>query len=388
MSRQVEPTLDFVEAQRGEWDVIVVGAGPAGSMAARFAAQRGLRVLLLDRERFPRWKVCGCCVNPAALGLLEPSERSLLEGQGSRLRTYELAYGGRVSTVPLAGGISLSREFLDSELIDAAMRHGVEFLDQTEVRVGPSDPGPQLQLKRGASMGQARARVVVLATGLGGQCGEVATENPRQLSKRSYIGGGVTLAAEIPEFEHGTVSIASHPSGYVGVVRLEDGRLDLAAALDAGFVRRSGGLSDAAQEVLAAAGLPYPQGMHEPSWRGTARLTHRRTELFGTGYLVVGDAAGYVEPFTGEGIAWAMAGGRAIAPFLARAVKEPISVVGPAWSDAYHRLLDGRMRICRALSYLLRQPTLMSLSMSALRVRPQLAAWVERSLSKPFAIVD
>src|SRR5207244_156620 len=75
-SDQVQPrvsaraTLELTEAARRVWDVIVVGAGPAGSLAALQLARRSLAVLLVDQAIFPRWKVCGSCLNLRALSTL------------------------------------------------------------------------------------------------------------------------------------------------------------------------------------------------------------------------------------------------------------------------------------------------------------------------------
>ncbi len=382
MQKCVQPTLTFNEAERAKWDVVVVGAGPAGSMAARSTAQLGLRVLLLDREQFPRPKVCGCCVNQAALGLLEEHERTSIESQGNRLRSYELASGGKVARVELSGGMAISRERLDSHLINAAIKSGAHFLDATSATLEPNSPKCQLKLKCGQRTGTVHGRVALLATGLSG------AEDRRRRSSRSYIGGGATLAAENLSVEPGTVSMACHRSGYVGIVRLEDGRLDLAAAFDAAFVKQLGGLSNAAHQVIAESGLSVPHGILDERWQGTVKLTHRRPKLFGACYLVIGDAAGYVEPFTGEGIAWAMASGQAVATCAHRALTESLLVVGPAWSSEYRRTLGRRIRVCRAVSFLLRQPTLVKVAIHALQLRPQLAGPIQRSLNTPFAFVD
>src|SRR5262249_50826478 len=60
----------LADVARRTWDVVIVGAGPPGSMAALGLAGHGLDVLLVDRAAFPRWKVCGCCLNPFTLGIL------------------------------------------------------------------------------------------------------------------------------------------------------------------------------------------------------------------------------------------------------------------------------------------------------------------------------
>ena len=62
LEKTVFPTLDFAGAVDQLWDVVVVGAGPTGSLAARQLARAGADVLLVDRLSFPRWKVCGCCL--------------------------------------------------------------------------------------------------------------------------------------------------------------------------------------------------------------------------------------------------------------------------------------------------------------------------------------
>lgn len=70
MAATVESTLSPKAAERGVWDTVIVGAGPAGTAAAILLSRSGRRVLLLDRHDFPRNKVCGGCLNPAALGML------------------------------------------------------------------------------------------------------------------------------------------------------------------------------------------------------------------------------------------------------------------------------------------------------------------------------
>lgn len=75
-------TLSIDDAANTRWDIVVIGAGPAGATAARDSSRRGLRVLLVDRGRFPRSKVCGWCVNRAAIGLLDANDLSAITQQG------------------------------------------------------------------------------------------------------------------------------------------------------------------------------------------------------------------------------------------------------------------------------------------------------------------
>ena len=105
--------------------------------------------------------------------------------------------------------------------------------------------------------------------------------------------------------------------GYLGLVRLEDDRLDLAAAFDADWMRRAGGPGAAAKALLSEAGWPAPFDLLKSTWRGTPALTRQARRLAAERVFVLGDAAGYVEPFTGEGMAWALAAGVAVAPLAA-----------------------------------------------------------------------
>ena len=135
---RVASTLRLDEASARRWDLVVIGAGPAGSMAAREAVRGGASVLLVDRASFPRPKVCGCCINGAAIRVLaEVGLGDMLPQQQAReLRTVRLASSGRFANVRLTEGVSLSRERFDTALIQAGLDEGVEFLDQTQALLG------------------------------------------------------------------------------------------------------------------------------------------------------------------------------------------------------------------------------------------------------------
>src|SRR5690242_12505527 len=98
-------TLDPVQAEARRWDAVVVGAGPAGSVAARELARRGASVLLVDRAAFPRRKVCGSCLNLRALATLaEVGLGGLAGGLGALpLRGLSLAARGLRAWLPLPG---------------------------------------------------------------------------------------------------------------------------------------------------------------------------------------------------------------------------------------------------------------------------------------------
>ncbi len=360
-----------------DFDAAVIGAGPAGSVAARELARRGARVLLLDKGHFPRSKVCGCCLNGAAVRTLQKLGLGSVLKSGVPLRAARIAAGRHAARVPLPGGVALSREAFDAALIEEAVRAGVAFRPGVAAKLGACEPGARAVL---AGAETVRARVVILANGLTG--GDSAPD------LGSRIGAGVTVpAADAPAFfAPGTIFMATARGGYVGLVRVEDGRLDVAAAFDVAFAKARGGPGPAAEAVLAEVGWPRIAGLAELGWRGTPALTRRARALAGERWFAVGDAAGYVEPFTGEGMAWAVMSAAAVAPLAARAVRNWDESLVAEWAAAHRRAIGARQRTCRIVSRVLRSPALTTLTVRALSVLPPLARPVVAALNRPSPI--
>ena len=111
-------------------------------------------------------------------------------------------------------------------------------------------------------------------------------------------------------YEPQTVYMACAAEGYVGQVVVEDGRMDMAAALDPLAVKAAGGPGELATKIIDQAGFPPVPDLARLPWKGTPHLTRQSPRLGGERLFVLGDAAGYVEPFTGEGMAWASQGPR------------------------------------------------------------------------------
>lgn len=362
---------------------VVIGAGPAGAVAARELARRGCSVLLVDKAHFPRPKVCGCCLNGAAARTLQELGLGHVLASGVPLREVRIGAGRRSATVRLPGGVSLSREAFDVALIREAVKAGAEFCEGRAAKLESTDPHGALVgfHERAASGGEraesVRAKVVVLASGL---TGSDATPAPG-----SRIGAGATVPADaVPAFfAEGTIFMATGQGGYVGLVRLEDGRLDVAAAFDVAFVKSQGGLGPAAEAVLGEVRWPLPAGLAELAWKGTPALTRRAKQLAGERWFAIGDAAGYVEPFTGEGMAWAVASAAAVAPLAARGVQSWNSSLVREWESAYRCVIGSRQRACRVVSRVLRSPALTGAAVRALSVLPALSRPVVRGLNRP-----
>jgi menaquinone-9 beta-reductase len=375
-------TLSPSEARR-HWDVVVVGAGPAGSLTAGLLARTGLAVLLVEQANLPRGKVCGCCLNGSALSTLAAAGLGDVPTACAAvpLTRLRLAARGSMAEVALTG-VALSREALDMALAQAAVAAGAHFLPRTRAALGGVVDGARtLLLQHAETVLEARASVVVAADGLGGKLLARAGIAEAPPDPGARLGAGVVLDSGPAFYEPGTVFMACGAGGYVGLVRLEDGRLDLAAALDAVQVR--GGVGGAACRVLQAAGFPVPAGLATAPWRGTVPLTRRARPLTVLDRIfIVGDAAGYVEPFTGEGMAWALAGGAALAPLAARAARAWDPALADQWAARYRQVVASRQGVCRAAAAVLRRPWLIWAVVGLLRFVPSLAAPVVRRLNQ------
>ena len=376
------PTLELQEAAERLWDVVVVGAGPAGALAARELARQRVAVLLVDKASFPRWKVCGSCLNLRALAALEAVG---LDGLTERLGAVPLervllAAGGRQALVGLPGGSALSRESFDAALVEAAIQAGSAFLPQTPACLGSATATTRtLTLRQEGRQVSVSSRLVLAASGLAGRL--LAREADFETSARSRIGAGV-IADAVPEFyARGTIFMACGAGGYVGLVRLEDGRLDMAAALDPVRIQGAGGIGPVVMSILEAAGLPPVPRLAELPWRGTPALTRRLSRPYANRVLVLGDAAGYVEPFTGEGIAWALASGTAAATIARQAYRHWDHAWAVRWAALYRQIVGHRQRACRVVAHVLRHPLLTQGVVAFLAWAPGLAGPVVRHLN-------
>ncbi|MCH9033259.1 MAG: NAD(P)/FAD-dependent oxidoreductase [Planctomycetes bacterium] len=387
----IAPTLTLTQAAQRSWDVVVVGSGPAGAMAARECARMGMSVLLLDKSSFPRWKVCGSCLNAlatstlAAVGLGPLPERL---GAIPWRRLY-LAAGDRVALINLPGGVALSRVALDAALVQAAIESGADFLPETRVVLSAhSRTTNSVTCLRNGCEAEVSSGLVLVATGLGTKFGSKQTPFVTTSASGSRI-GAATVAHRAPGFySPETIYMGCGSGGYVGLVRLEDGSLGIAAAIDPSSVKHERGVGSAATRILDEAGMPAVPTLRDLRWFGTAPLTRHAPTLGGHRLLVLGDAAGYVEPFTGDGIAWALASGVAVAPLARRAIRRWDPSIVDEWTVLHRRIVNRRHFACRAVTKLLRRPTLTCATIRLLSHLPQIAAPLVAWLNKPFAQME
>lgn len=335
-------------------DIVVIGAGPAGSACAALCASAGRKVLMLEAARFPRDKVCGDCINPSAwpvldrLGLI--SRVKLLPSTSPKLLRFS-APGHEVvefSTPSNSIGqrlIVVRRRDLDLLLVERAVEGGVEFLDGYPV-TSLSKRGGLWEVT--TAQGAYRARVVVAADGR-------SSISARLLQMHRYPAnnGRIGLQSHIP-----------HPSGYDGALEMRIYRNGYGGLADLGggvanlcLVANEGSMKALQREVETYYHLQSPT-----AWRCITPISRPKAQLIARDNVFLsGDAARVMEPFTGEGISFALRSGALLAEILISTwQKLPDSKLSieDYYARSHRNLYSGKLWINSLTRLLLTHPAL------------------------------
>jgi len=366
---------DVSAAAKVRWDAVVIGAGVAGNVCAHVLAQGGARVLLVERSVLPRNKVCGCCLGPVGVERLEEAGLGAALAGASRIETCELRIGRRTATLPAPGFRVIGRDVLDARLAAAAQSAGAWVLTGWSARV---QRGGTVELRKATSGSVTiRARVIIVADGLGGTSLADRPEFGWWTSPRSRMGLGAILKRSPFPLGLEGLSMVCGRAGYLGLVRLPTGEIDAAASLDPAAIRAAGGPATLCAQLVSIAGGDA-EAMTNAEWRGTPLLTRRRTRIESGNVYVVGDAAGYVEPFTGEGMTWAIRGSLLVAEIVQAALASR-SAAG-SWTRLHQQELAAEHRRCRVVARLLRHPR-------ALAAAVAVGAYVPSLLSRAASVL-
>jgi len=332
-----------------QYDVAIVGGGPAGSACAAACGQAGMRALLLERAVFPREKVCGDCLNPSCWPILERigvADRVLAQPHS---RFTEIVFSGaRGSPVSCAladsphGEIAIPRSALDSILLDRAREAGVDVREG--IAVTAIAPGWEI-----TTAGETfHSRLLVAADGRNSTIARLLGLLPAAKRDRVAAQAHVPLPAGFGE----QVRMHFLPRGYCGAASIGGGRMNLC------LVARPAHLPDL--KLWAAGQFQIPP---DQTWRTITPLERDAVCPAHENLLLIGDAARVVEPFTGEGIYYALASGMLAASHIAKGQL-------PDYAAAHARLYRGRLWVNQFAKAAVLHPALASLALSFARVFP------------------
>jgi menaquinone-9 beta-reductase len=385
-------------------DVIVVGAGPSGATAAYYLAQSGLDVLLLEKSRFPREKVCGDGLTPravkslVAMGVDVSEEAGWLRNKGLRVigggMRLELPWP-ELSSYP-GYGLVRARASLDETLARRAQAAGAKLLENTTV-TGPvlDDNGAivGVQIKDDGGERTFRSRVVVAADGNSSRL-SVAMG----LRKRDDRPLGVAVRTYYTSPRHDDDYLESWLDlwdgdrllpGYGWIFGMGDGTSNVGL----GMLNTSEAFGNTDYRGLLARWLrsmPEEWGYVEENRtepvRGAALpMGFNRTPHYFRGLLLAGDAAGMVNPFNGEGIAYAMESGeilaRVVAQALARPTRAEIERVLRGYPEALQDAYGGYYTLGRLFVELIGRPKLMRYATRAGMSKPALMRFALKLLA-------
>jgi flavin-dependent dehydrogenase len=348
---------------------VIVGAGPAGSSAAIRLANSGRSVLLIDKARFPRHKLCGEFVSPECLDhlndlgvtpdvmqLAPPAiEKTIFHSSGSR----SFSVASRWLAANGSDSIGLSRQSLDQLLLDRASACGATVSTETSVTEVSLDPDDEVHMTLRSADGSTHSvstSTLIDATGRGRYIARrfdsspVPTK-PGQVAFKAHLRGAA--------IEAGTCEIYSYSGGYGGCSQVEGDLYNLCFVVDSRRIRSIG--SDL-RKVLAETVLKNRRAADalanievDGDWLTVPIARYGSMDPApANGILAIGDAAAFIDPFTGSGISMALESSR----LLSEAMVKARDLVGIA--DIYSRnhaaTFERRLRVCRALRLLSGSP--------------------------------
>src|SRR3989440_11180209 len=355
------------------FDVAIVGGGPAGSSCAAFCAMAGLQSMVLDREKFPREKVCGDCLNPSCWPVLErlALAEKVRDLPHSKLCSVAfIAIDGREVIVDLPSSanceISVKRSLFDDLLLRRAHELGANVHEQTTVTGLSRNDHWHIETASGEFF---QARILVGADGRNSTVAHLCNLLPRPARER------VALQAHIPlprDFGNRIV-LQFLPEGYSGQAPVNDNELNLCLV---GTPPTISSLRNWAEREFNLS--------TEQTWRTITPLTRAPVPVAHENLFFIGDAARGVEPFTGEGIYYALRSGELAANAIVKIIRgEDRQCAIRKFTRAHRAMYRGRLWINRLARAAVLSPKTASGFLQVARFSPTILRLLTAKITGP-----
>lgn len=375
-------------------DVVVVGAGPAGSSVAIRLARSGFHVILVERDKFPRHKLCGEFISPECLayfhelGVID----SMLAAGGERItETAFYSCSGRSVVVPsewlgnIDGALSLSRAEMDLRMMQKARDEGVNVIEETRVTKTLMSPDGTIRAVRTRSAdGRVRdisAALVIDAAGRGGQLSRSAAKTTRGSEHVRFVGFKAHLRNT--NLARGRCEIYLFPGGYSGLSGIGNGLSNHCFLISADIVKKYIGQTNKMIEEIVFQNVRAREMMESAPVEGEWLTVS--IDRFGLrdpnpapGLVAVGDAAAFVDPFTGSGMLLALESASILANIISERGVDSSSI-GPEWRSRISAHVNRRLRICGMLRRAASVPMLIGSVITGLNASRAISEWLVRS---------
>ena len=350
------------------YDVIIAGGGPAGSSAAIHLATRGARVLLAEQKKFPRPKLCGEFISPECAGHFEKlgvAEQMLAAGPSNLTETVFYSQSGAKVSVPSdwfasGGAIGLSRAEMDERLLRQASQVGVDVVeDASVINVTSAQAGDVcgMVIRRNGKEESVHAPLSIDATGRARALARFVERDggTRRPSRRRPM---VAFKAHFTgtRIAPGACEIYFYRGGYGGLSSIEQGLSNLCFIVNSSDARKLQSDPDRlVREVVRInrrAEHTLGNAQVETEWLAVSLEGFgRHSPTPANGLLSIGDAASFIDPFTGSGMLMALESGELVANSIGPAIKDldqthTLNRIADNYRAAYERHFNSRLRLC------------------------------------------
>jgi len=357
---------------------VVIGAGPAGAVGACLLARAGIDTVLIERSSFPRPKLCGGCLAQSGQQILESCGLADLPSLKSAptINQLDLRSGGQSLRLALPRYRVVDRARFDQDLVNASIHAGARFYTQTTAQVLPSGSVEITQKSSPSFM--INPKVVLIADGLKGTSLKHRGEFAWRVNRTSRVGLGAIINSLPHTCDPSSITMFHSRRGYLGVAPMHDGRAVVASAVDPAWIQ---GQSGAPPLVALAQTLGVELcGLEQSRTHGAPALTRRRNRIEADNRIfLIGDSIGYIEPFTGEGMSWAIEDARMVIEYAIASVRRQYRA--GSWAHAHARTNLRRSMLCKAVSGMLRREKLIRTTLSVCSRSPMLTSMLGKSVN-------